>query len=46
MISVSGSAAKRLDMITPVDHRSNLNLSITDEYPYAKAIVIIEAIPE
>ncbi len=46
VLSVSGSAAKRLDIITPVDHRSNLNLSITDEYPYAKAIVIIEAIPE
>jgi holo-[acyl-carrier protein] synthase len=37
-----GRAKKQLESISLVNNKPNINLTITDEYPYAQAIVIIE----
>ncbi|MDC3172137.1 holo-ACP synthase [Pelagibacteraceae bacterium] len=37
-----GGAKKQLESISLVNNKPNINLTITDEYPYAQAIVIIE----
>ncbi len=39
-------AKQNLERITPVGHKTNVLLSMTDDYPYAMAFVIIEALPE
>jgi holo-[acyl-carrier protein] synthase len=43
-MSLHGGALKRLQELTPEGHTAQINLSITDEYPYAYASVIISAI--
>ena len=40
-----GGAASRLARITPAGMRAELALTLTDEYPYAYAQVIITAVP-
>ncbi len=45
-MQMTGGAAERLAKITPPGHRAVVHLTMTDEYPYAQAIVIIEAVPE
>ena len=42
---LSGGAAAHLARITPPGHDARIDLTITDEYPMAQAIVIISAIP-
>lgn len=42
---MTGGAAARLARITPPGHQPVVHLTMTDEYPYASAIVIIEAVP-
>jgi len=42
---LSGGAAARLAAITPAGLKAKLHLSLTDDYPYAQAFVIIEALP-
>ena len=37
-----GGAKKQLEFISLANNKPNINLTITDEYPYAQAIVIIE----
>ncbi len=37
-------AANRLARITPAGRRSCLHLALSDEYPYAQAMVVIEAL--
>jgi len=44
-ITVTGEAKKRLQKITPSDHKSVIHLSLTDDYPWAQAFVNIEARP-
>jgi holo-[acyl-carrier protein] synthase len=44
-LRLTGGAAERLRKITPPGHLSEVALTMTDEYPYAQAIVIISAIP-
>jgi holo-[acyl-carrier protein] synthase len=44
--ALTGGAAERLLAITPPGMRVVVHLTITDEYPYAEAFVIIEAHPE
>ncbi len=39
-----GGAAARLARITPEGHRTCLHLALSDEYPYAQAMVVIEAL--
>jgi holo-[acyl-carrier protein] synthase len=45
-MKLTGGALRRLKTITPKGHRAQIDLSITDEYPLAQAIVIISAIKE
>jgi holo-[acyl-carrier protein] synthase len=42
-MALTGGAAKRLAEITPDGHVADINLTITDEFPLAQAIVIIYA---
>ena len=45
VMEVTGWAKSRLDAITPVDHQAVLHVSLTDDYPWAQAYVVIEARP-
>jgi holo-[acyl-carrier protein] synthase len=42
---LTGGALKRLHEITPASHTAHIELSITDDFPLAQAIVIISAEP-
>ncbi|MCU0944515.1 MAG: holo-ACP synthase [Rubritepida sp.] len=44
-LAMTGGAALRLAAITPMGHRALVSLTMTDEYPYAQAQVIISAVP-
>jgi holo-[acyl-carrier protein] synthase len=44
-MALTGGALARLAAITPPGHRAQIDLSITDDFPMAQAIVIISAIP-
>ena len=43
-LTLTGGALARLMAITPAGHRAQIDLSITDDYPLAQAIVIISAV--
>ena len=45
-LALTGGALARLKAITPPGHKARIDLSITDDYPLAQAIVIISAVPE
>ena len=45
-LHMTGGAAIRLRAITPSGMRAAVALTMTDEYPYAYAQVIISAVPE
>jgi holo-[acyl-carrier protein] synthase len=45
-MELTGGARRRLDAITPVGMQARIDLSITDEYPLAQAMVIITAVPK
>jgi len=45
-LKLTGGALKRLEAITPKGHRALIELTITDDYPLAQAIVIIQAVEE
>ena len=45
VMQVTGSAKTRLDEITPAGHEAILHVSLTDDYPWAQAYVVIEARP-
>jgi len=42
---LTGGAAARLEALTPPGMRAQIDLSITDDFPLAQAIVIISAVP-
>nr|WP_283949773.1 holo-ACP synthase [Limobrevibacterium gyesilva] len=42
---LAGGAALRLAQLTPAGMQARIDLSMTDEYPYAYAQVIISALP-
>ncbi|MGH6854241.1 MAG: holo-ACP synthase [Aestuariivirga sp.] len=42
---LTGGAAEQLVRITPLGHVARVHLTITDDFPYAQAIVMIEALP-
>ncbi len=44
-LRLTGGAAKRLAAITPPGMAAQVALTMTDEYPYAEAVVIISAVP-
>ena len=43
---LTGGAKTRLDELTPEGMKAQIDLTITDDFPLAQAIVIISAIPE
>ncbi len=43
-MALTGGAAKMLARLTPAGKMARIHLTITDEYPYAQAIVMIEAL--
>lgn len=45
-LELTGGAAARLASMTPNGHSVRIDLTITDDFPLAQAIVIISAIPE
>src|ERR1700728_2556887 len=44
-LALTGGALKRLEKITPPGHGAQIDLTITDDFPLAQAIVIISAVP-
>ena len=42
---LTNGAGERLAALLPAGHRANIHLTITDDFPYAQAFVIIEALP-
>jgi holo-[acyl-carrier protein] synthase len=42
---LTGGAGKRLEALVPEGHQPHIHLTITDDFPYAQAFVIIEALP-
>jgi holo-[acyl-carrier protein] synthase len=45
-LELTGGAAKCLERLLPPGHVAQIHLTITDEFPYAQAFVIVEALPE
>ncbi|MFQ3361351.1 MAG: holo-ACP synthase [Alphaproteobacteria bacterium] len=45
-LNLTGGAAVRLENITPNGMYPSMHISLTDEYPYAQATVVIYAIPD
>lgn len=43
-MTLSGGAADRLAMMTPSAMTARIHVSITDDYPYAVAFIVIEAV--
>jgi holo-[acyl-carrier protein] synthase len=44
-VALTNGALRRLEEITPEGHRAQVDLTITDDFPLAQAIVIISAVP-
>ncbi len=42
---VTGWAADRLAAMTPEGHRAVIHVTLTDDHPWAQAVVLIEALP-
>lgn len=42
---LTGGAKDQLDSLVPAGHRAQIHLTITDDFPYAHAFVMIEALP-
>lgn len=42
---LTGWAAERLASMTPDNHRAVIHVSLTDDHPWAQAMVVIEAVP-
>jgi len=44
-LALTGGAALRLDALVPAGHRPHVHLTMTDDFPWAQALVVIEALP-
>ncbi|GAA0396818.1 holo-ACP synthase [Brevundimonas terrae] len=44
-LQLTGNAADHLKRLTPEGFEARIHLTMTDEYPYSQAFVIIEALP-
>jgi holo-[acyl-carrier protein] synthase len=44
-LQLTGNAQARLHSMLPQEYEAQIHLTLTDEYPYAQASVIIEAVP-
>jgi len=45
-MALTGGAAERLQALMPPGHRAAIHVTITDDFPIAQAMVIIEAVPD
>ena len=45
-LQLTGGAMEQLERITPAGHTARIQLTITDDFPYAQAVVIIEAVAD
>ena len=45
-LALTGGAKERLDALTPAGHAALIHLTMTDDHPFAMAVVIIEAVPQ
>lgn len=43
---LTGWAAERLAAMTPPGHKAVIHVTLTDDHPWAQAVVLIEAVPE
>jgi holo-[acyl-carrier protein] synthase len=43
---LTGEAGRHLAGMTPAGHRVVIHVTLTDDFPYAQAVVIISAVPE
>lgn len=44
-MELTNGAGVRLEQMIPAGHKAVIHLTITDDFPYAQAFVIIEALP-
>ncbi len=44
-LALTGGAARHLAALTPPGFEARIDLTLTDDYPYAQAIVIISGLP-
>lgn len=44
-MKLTGGAAIRLSALVPKGHEAQIDLTLTDDFPWAQAIVIISAVP-
>jgi holo-[acyl-carrier protein] synthase len=44
-LQLTGGAAEQLGRLIPPGHEARIDVTLTDEFPYAEAFVIISAIP-
>ena len=45
-LALTGGAKERLDALTPPGHAARIHLTMTDDHPFAMAVVLIEAVPQ
>jgi len=45
-MELTGGARRRLEAITPTGMKAEIQITLTDEYPMAEALVIISAVPD
>lgn len=45
-LTLTGGARERLHKLTPLGMTASIDLSLSDEYPMAQAVVIISAVPQ
>jgi holo-[acyl-carrier protein] synthase len=45
-MQLTGWAAERLNAMTPPGHQARVHVTLTDDHPWAMAVVVIEAVPE
>ena len=45
VMEVTGWAAERLAAMTPPGHQAVIHVTLTDDHPWAQAVVIVEAVP-
>ena len=45
-LALTGGARERLDAMIPQGHAARIHLTMTDDQPFALAVVVIEAVPE
>lgn len=44
-LALTGGAKARLDALTPPGHVAVVHLTLTDDHPWAQAMIVIEAVP-